>query len=101
MIFNEECAFCPPSEDYNNWKSIHEERLSSLRAELEELLDDSSYQDDQRRSEASNRIRDKFIELYGISEEELIPENVDYDSNCTKKIKKIPGIVLTNYVYHL
>lgn len=101
-ILEEENAKCPSNIlDYITWKSNHEERLSSLRAELEELLDDSSYQDDQRRSEASNRIRDKFMELYGISEEELIPENVDYDSNCTKKIKKIPGIVLTNYVYHL
>ena len=101
QISDEENAICPPTLNYSTWKINHEDRLSSLKTELEDLLEDPSYQDDQKRFEVSNRIRDKFMELYGISEEELVPESSDYESSYTRKIKKIPGIVLTNYTYHL
>ena len=101
-ILEEENAKCPSNiVDYITWKSNHEERLSNLKMQLEDLLEDSNYQEDQKRSEASNRIRDKFMELYGISEDELIPDSQEHESSNTRKIKKIPGIVLANYTYHL
>ena len=99
-IKQEERAICPSNVDYKKWKSDQEERLYILRSELDDLLDDSSYFDDQKRFEVTNRIRDKFIDFYGISEDEFVPDGYDFEGNCKKKIKKIPGIVLTNYVYY-
>ena len=100
-IQEEEMTVCPSNIDYLTWKTNHEERLNNLKMELDDLLDDSNYIEDQKRYAACNRICDKFIDLYGISEEEFDSESIDSDSNCKKRIKKIPGIVLTNFIYHV